>query len=100
LYRFEVISDFVIAENGGKTISVAKGRARPKVTSSIGSLTPIWYRSVVEFCVLSLTDQKFFDFFDLHAKCPLKNSGEGYSPMKEFSIDETPKRHFLVANVV
>jgi hypothetical protein len=44
LYRFDVISAFVIAENGRKTISAARGRATP-----FDSLTPIWYRSVLEF---------------------------------------------------
>jgi hypothetical protein len=49
LYRFDVISAFVIAENGRKTISAARGRARPEVKSPFDSLTPIWYRSVLEF---------------------------------------------------
>jgi hypothetical protein len=63
-------------------------------------LTPIWYRSVFGILRLSLTDQKLFDFFDLHVKCPLKIRRKGYSPLKNFFIDETPKRYFLVANDV
>jgi hypothetical protein len=49
LYRFDVISAFVIAENGRKTISAARGRARSEVKSPFDCLTPIWYRSVLEF---------------------------------------------------
>jgi hypothetical protein len=33
LYRFDIISTFVIAENSSKTISAARGRARPEVKS-------------------------------------------------------------------
>jgi hypothetical protein len=91
LYRFDVISAFVIAENGRKTISAARGRVRPEVKSPFDSLTPIWYRSALEFFQLSFTCQKLFDFFDLHVKCPLKFLGKGYSPVKKFFIDETPK---------
>jgi hypothetical protein len=42
---------FLSAENGRKTISAARGRSRPEVTLSFDSLTPIWCRSVLEFCV-------------------------------------------------
>jgi hypothetical protein len=49
LYRFDVISSFVIAGNGRKTISAARGRSKPEVKSPFDSLTPIWYRSVLEF---------------------------------------------------
>jgi hypothetical protein len=33
LYRFDVISAFVIAENGRKTISAGRGRVKPEVKS-------------------------------------------------------------------
>jgi hypothetical protein len=38
---------------------------------------------------LSLTDQKLFDFFGLHAKYPLKSRGKGYSPEKIYSSKQT-----------
>jgi hypothetical protein len=38
---FDVISAFLLAENGRKTISAARGRVRPKVKSPYDSLTPI-----------------------------------------------------------
>jgi hypothetical protein len=66
------------------------GRVRPEVTSPIDSLTPFWYRSVLEVCVY-LSDQKLFDFFDLHVKCPLKIRGKGYSPEKICSLMRPPK---------
>jgi hypothetical protein len=31
---------------------------------------------------------------------PFENFGEGVLPSEKFFIDETPKRHFLVANDV
>jgi hypothetical protein len=49
LYRFDVISAFVVAENDRKTISAARERARPEVKSPFDCLTPIWYTSVLEF---------------------------------------------------
>jgi hypothetical protein len=49
LNRFDVIRAFVNAENGRKTISAARGHARPEVKSPFDSLTPTWYRSVLEF---------------------------------------------------
>jgi hypothetical protein len=51
LYRFDAISAFLSAENGRKTISAARGRSRPELSLPFDSLTPIWYRSVLEFCV-------------------------------------------------
>jgi hypothetical protein len=62
LYRFDVISAFVIAENGRKTISAARGRARPEVKSPFDSLTPIWYRSVLEFFDYLLPVQSYSTF--------------------------------------
>jgi hypothetical protein len=84
LHRFDVISAFVIAENGRKTISAARGRARPEVKSPFDSLTPTWYRSILEFFDYLLLSKKLFDFLDLHVKCPLKILGKGYSPVKNF----------------
>jgi hypothetical protein len=97
LYRFDVISAFVIAEDGRKTISAARGRARPEVKTPFDSLTPICDRSVFGIFRSSFTCPKLFDFFDLHVKCPLKILGKGYSPCNIFFIDETPKKHFLGA---
>jgi hypothetical protein len=50
-YRFDILSAFLIAEKDGKMISAAKRHVRPEVTSPFDSLTPIWYRSVLEFFV-------------------------------------------------
>jgi hypothetical protein len=44
-----LLAFFLIAKNGGKTISAAKGRVRPELKSPFALLTPIWYRSVLEF---------------------------------------------------
>jgi hypothetical protein len=44
LNRFDVISAFLVAENGGKMISAASWRVRPEVKSLFDSLTPIWYK--------------------------------------------------------
>jgi hypothetical protein len=49
LYRLDIISAFLIAENGGKAISTVRGHVRPEVKSPFDSLTPFWYRSVLEF---------------------------------------------------
>jgi hypothetical protein len=62
LHRFDVISAFVVAENGRKTISAARGRARPEVKSPFDSLTPIWYRSVLEFFDYLLPVQSYSTF--------------------------------------
>jgi hypothetical protein len=40
---------FLIVENGGKTISAARRRVRSEVKSPFDFLTPIWYRSILEF---------------------------------------------------
>jgi hypothetical protein len=46
LNRFDVISAFLNAANGEKTISAARTRrrVRPEVKSPVDSLTLIWYR--------------------------------------------------------
>jgi hypothetical protein len=62
LYRFDVISAFVIAENGRKTISAARGRVRPEVKSPFDCLTAIWYRSVLEFFDYLLPVQSYSTF--------------------------------------
>jgi hypothetical protein len=91
LYRFDVISAFVIAENGRKTISAAKGRARPEVKSPFDSLTPIWYRSVLEFLIIFYLS-KVIRLFRFACKMPFENFGEGiFLREKFFFIDETPK---------
>jgi hypothetical protein len=48
VHPFDVISVLLIAENGGKTLSAARRRVRPQVKSLFDSLTPVWYRSVLE----------------------------------------------------
>jgi hypothetical protein len=62
LYRFDVISAFVIAENGRKTISAARGRVRPEVKSPFDCSTPIWCRSVLEFFDYLLPAQSYSTF--------------------------------------
>jgi hypothetical protein len=90
LYRFDVISAFLIAENGGKTISAARGRVRPEVKSPFDSLTPIWYRSALEFFGY-LLPSKVIRLFRFACKMPFEIFGEGIFPVKKFFIDETPK---------
>jgi hypothetical protein len=53
---------FVIAENGRKTISAARGCARPEVKSPFDCLTPIWYRSILEFFDYLLPVQSYSTF--------------------------------------
>jgi hypothetical protein len=96
LYRFDAISAFVIAENGRKTISVARGRVRPEVKSPFDFLTPICYRSVLEFFIYLLPVESYSTFL-FAFKMPFENSGKGYSPVKIFFIDETLKMHFFGA---
>jgi hypothetical protein len=43
---------------------------------------------------------KVIRLFRFACKMPFENSGEGVLPLKKNFIDETPKRHFLVANDV
>jgi hypothetical protein len=62
LYRFDVIGAFVIAENDRKTISAARGRARPEVKSPFDCLTPVCYRSVLEFFDYLLPVQSYSTF--------------------------------------
>jgi hypothetical protein len=52
LNRFDVINAFAIAENGAKTISAYRERVRPEMKSPFDFLTPIWYRSVLEFSTI------------------------------------------------
>jgi hypothetical protein len=52
----------VIAENGRKTISAARGRVRPEVKSPFDCLTPICYRSVLEFFDYLLPVQSYSTF--------------------------------------
>ena len=81
-YRFDVIRAFLIAEKGGKTISAAMGRVRPEVKSPFSSLTPIWYRSVLEFFdYLSPVDS--CSTFRLTCKMPFESFGKEYSPVKK-----------------
>jgi hypothetical protein len=80
LHPFDVISVFIVAENGGKTISAARGRVRPKMTSPFDFLTQIWYRSALDFIRLSFIVQKIFDVVYLLAKCTLKVLGKKYFP--------------------
>jgi hypothetical protein len=49
MHCFDVVRALVIAENGRKTVSAARRRARPEVKSPFDCLTPIWYRPVLEF---------------------------------------------------
>jgi hypothetical protein len=84
LYCYDVIRAFVIAEKGRKTISAARGRARPEVKSPFDSLTPIWYRSVLEFFDYLLPVQSY-STFRFSCKMPFENFGEEIFPSEIFS---------------
>jgi hypothetical protein len=71
MYHFDVIRVFVIAENGRKTISAARGRVRPEVKSPFDSLTRFdvdrcWIFSIIFYLSLVIR------LFDLHVKSPFK----------------------------
>jgi hypothetical protein len=91
LYRFDVISAFVIAENDRKTISAARGRARPEVKSPFDCLTPIWYRSVLEFFDYLLPVQSY-SIFLFACKMPFENFGEGILPREKFFLSMRPPK--------
>jgi hypothetical protein len=83
LYRFDVISAFVIAENGRKTISAARGRVRPEVKSPFDFSTPIWYTSVLDFSGY-LLPVKSYSTFRFACKMPFGNFGEEIIPREKF----------------
>jgi hypothetical protein len=78
-YRFDVISAYVIAENGRKTILAARGRARPEVKSPFNSLTLIWYRSLWNFWAIFHLS-KVIRLFRFACKMPFESFGEGVFP--------------------
>jgi hypothetical protein len=96
VYRFDVVSAFLIAEKGGKTISVARGRVRPKVKSPFDSLILTWYRSALEFFGYLLPFKSYSDFFDIHVKCPFTFFGKGFPREKKFSSLRRRKGSSLV----
>jgi hypothetical protein len=100
-----LLATFVIAENGRKTISAARGCAKPEVMSPFDSLTSIWYRS--EFFNYLFVQRYFSIIFYLSkvirllrfaCKMPFENFGEVIFPREKiFFTDEIPKMHFLGA---
>jgi hypothetical protein len=90
---------FFLQKNGGKTISAARGRTRPDVTSPIDSLTPISYRWASYFGSVSRRS-KVIRLFRFACTMPSEKSGKGCFPEIISSLDEIPKSHFLVANDV
>jgi hypothetical protein len=85
LYRFDAISAFLIAGNGRKTISAGSDVI-------VRFLDPDLMYVGFGILRLSLTDQKLFDFFDLHVKCPLKILGEGVLPTEKFFSSMRPPK--------
>jgi hypothetical protein len=70
---------FVIAENGVKTISVARGRVIPEVKSPFDCLTPISFKSALEFLVY-LLPSKVILLFRFVCKMPFEILGEEIFP--------------------
>jgi hypothetical protein len=91
LYRFDVINAFVIAENDRKTISAARRRARPEVKSPFDCLTPIWYRSVLEFFDYFYLS-KVIRLFRFACKMPFENFGEGIFPREKIFLSMKPPK--------
>jgi hypothetical protein len=91
LYRFDVISAFVIAESGRKTISAARGLARPEVKSPFDCLTPIGYRSVLEFFDYLLPVLSY-STFRFACKMLFENFGEGIFPRENFFSSMRPRK--------
>jgi hypothetical protein len=96
LYRFDITSAFVIAENGRKTISAARGRVRPEVKSPFDSLIPIWC-TVGRFWNFSTIFylSKVIRHCRFACKMLFENFGEGIFPVKYFSSMKPPKGTFL-----
>jgi hypothetical protein len=82
LYHSDVIGVFLVAENGGKPISAVRGRVRPQMKSPFNSLTPIWYRSVLEFSALFHLS-KVIRLFRFACKMPFEIFYEGISSIKK-----------------
>jgi hypothetical protein len=83
LYGFDVVSGFLIAENGGKTIQTAREHVTLEKTSPFDSLTPIRSGSAVKFFVyLSLFKSYRTRLFRFTCKIPSENFWEEIAPEK------------------
>jgi hypothetical protein len=94
LYRFDVISAFVIAENGGKTIAAARGRARPEVKSPFSSSTRFGMRRSWNFSIIFYLSE-VIRLLRFARKTPFEIFAEGIFPVQKFCIAESPKEPFL-----
>jgi hypothetical protein len=90
LYRFDVISAFLDAKNGGKTISAARGHVRPEVKSPFDSLTQFGIGRLWNFSAIFYLSN-VIQLFRFACKIPFEIFGKGHYPMKKFFIDETQK---------
>jgi hypothetical protein len=96
LYCYNVISAFLIAENGGKTILAARGRVRPEVKSPFDSLSAFWYwrfgidRHVKIFGYL-LPVKSYSTFLICMYNALWNFLGKVHSPWKKFSSMKPPK---------
>jgi hypothetical protein len=91
LYRFDVIGAFVIAENDRKTISAARGRARPEVKSPFDCLTRLGIGRFWNFSIIFYLS-KVIRLFRFACKMPFENFGEGiFRREKFFSSMRPPK---------
>lgn len=69
-YRFKALNAFSLAVYSGMTISAARGRAKPEMTSSFDKLTRNWFRPGIRMFNLSIS----------HAKHPLRIWGRDSPP--------------------
>jgi hypothetical protein len=75
-YRFDVIIAFPLAEDGGMTISAAKGFARPEMTSPFDSMMAgCWNFSSISHRSKLI---RLFKFLIFHVKRPEKIWRKGY----------------------
>jgi hypothetical protein len=89
LYRFDVISAFVIAENGRKTILAARGLARPEVQSPFDCLTRFGIGRFWNFSIIFYLS-KIIGLFRFACKMPFENFGEGIFPREKFFSSMRP----------
>jgi hypothetical protein len=84
------MSAFLIAENGGKTITAARRCVRPEVTSPFDSLTPFGIDRLWNFSSC-LSPLKSYLVFSICMQNSLRKFwGRGNAP-ENFFIDETTK---------
>lgn len=85
VYRFDVISNLSVVDNGGMTISTARAEMTPPFDSLPQFGLVVRWNSLLSFIA-----QKLFDFSISYIKCPVGVLGKG-----RVFVDQTLKKHLL-----